>query len=108
MTRATIAAFIVLLAPACEQRSSNVSVSVTRTLGPVILRVTADGAVFFNEEPVSLEELERRFVAMAEQPDSPTIHIVPDQAAKYGDIAHVMAAAMRHGLIKKTGVIGGT
>jgi biopolymer transport protein ExbD len=56
---------------------------------------------------VTKDELSRRLEAAAAQTPQPEIHIEPDMAAAFPDVAHVMSVARRFGLTKM-GVVGGT
>ena len=74
---------------------------------PVRIMVDFDGSILWNGEIVSRAELDQRLIAEAAKANPPEIHVEPHRLAKYGVVAHVMAAAQRNGLIKM-GVLGGT
>lgn len=76
-------------------------------LASITLGIQANGIFTLNGEVVSKEELSRRLEAAAAQTPQPEIHIEPDAAAAFRDVAHVMTVAQRLGLTKR-GVIGGT
>lgn len=109
MVRNAVAALVVLLASACQPPTEVAEAAPAWMSGPIKLRVTAAGDVFFNDEPVSLEEVERRFAAIAAVPEGrPEIHLEPDRATQYRDFARVIELATRYGVMNKMGVIGGT
>lgn len=84
--------------PACE--------TVDEPPLPLDIAVDFDGALRWNGETISAQEMDRRFSVEAKRADQPEVHIRPHRLAKYGVIAHVMAAAQRNGL-KKMGIVGG-
>ena len=69
--------------------------------------VDFDGSILWNGVLVTRGELDANLKVEAGRAMQPEIHIEPHRLAKYGVVAHVMAAAQRNGL-KKMGVIGGT
>ncbi len=74
---------------------------------PVRLFVDFDGSIFWNGANIDDAALERDLEIESQRAKQPEIHIEPHRLAKYGRVAHVMAAAQRNGLTK-LGVIGGT
>ena len=71
------------------------------------IMVDFDGSILWNGVMVNRNQLDRNLKTEAAQAVQPEIHIEPHRLAKYGVVAHVMAAAQRNGLTKM-GVIGGT
>ena len=74
---------------------------------PIRIMVDFDGSILWNGVIVNRNQLDRNLKTEAAQAVQPEIHIEPHRLAKYGVVAHVMAAAQRNGLTKM-GVIGGT
>jgi biopolymer transport protein ExbD len=74
---------------------------------PIRIMVDFDGSILWNGVLVTRGELDANLKVEAGRAMQPEIHIEPHRLAKYGVVAHVMAAAQRNGL-KKMGVIGGT
>jgi biopolymer transport protein ExbD len=74
---------------------------------PVRIAVDFDGRLTWNGVEISRAELDRRLAVEARRAIQPEIHIEPSRIAKYGDVAHVMAAAQRNRLMRM-GVVGGT
>lgn len=74
---------------------------------PIRIIVDFDGGILWDGELVSASELDRRFASEVNLPDQREVHIEPHRLAKYGVVAHVMAAAQREG-IKRMGMVGGS
>jgi len=74
---------------------------------PIRIFVDFDGSIFWNGTVVDLATLDNELTIESQRAMQPEIHIEPHRLAKYGVVAHVMAAAQRLGLTK-LGVIGGT
>lgn len=73
----------------------------------VQIDVTPAGQLLWNGEALAdRAALEGRLQAAAAQPDQPEIHLRPHLAAKYDQVAAVLAASQRQGLVK-IGIIGG-
>lgn len=72
---------------------------------PILIRIDFDGAILWNDVAVSASELDRRFAEEAKRAEQAEVHIQPHRRAKYGVVAHVMAAAQRKGM-KKMGIVG--
>lgn len=89
-----------ILLAACQQAPAPVPQAITIT-------VKEDGTIVMDGEVVTREELQVRLNAIAARDPQPEIHIASEGMAKYGVIAHVMAAVQRAGLARM-GVIGGT
>lgn len=74
---------------------------------PIRIVVDFDGRLEWNGVEVSRAELDQRLAIEAQRAIQPEIHIEPNRIAKYGDVAHVMAAAQRNKLTRM-GIVGGT
>ncbi len=74
---------------------------------PIRIQIEQSGIIMWMGEVVTRTELNRRLEIEGQRANQAEIHIEPNRRAKYGSIAHVMAAVQRNGL-KKMGVIGGT
>jgi biopolymer transport protein ExbD len=74
---------------------------------PIRLFVDFDGSIFWNGSVIDDVTLDRDLKIEAQREKQAEIHIEPHRLAKYGRVAHVMAAAQREGMTK-LGVIGGT
>jgi biopolymer transport protein ExbD len=66
----------------------------------VNLSVTAAGAVYWNDEPVSAEQLSLRLAAAAAASPQPEFFIRGDRRVEYEHVARVMAAVQRAGVLK--------
>ncbi len=66
----------------------------------VVLAVTTDGSLHWNEDRVDADELEQRLAAAATARPQPEVHIRGDRQAKYESVLKVMAAAQRAGIQK--------
>ena len=73
---------------------------------PIRIFVDYDGSIYWNGNVVGDAQLENDLAVEARRSMQPEIHIEPHRLAKYGRVAHVMAAAQRNGLTK-LGVLGG-
>jgi biopolymer transport protein ExbD len=66
----------------------------------VALAVTGEGQIYWNETPVTLEELELRLSTAAQQDPQPEIHIRGDRDVDYEHVIKAMAAVQRSGILK--------
>jgi biopolymer transport protein ExbD len=66
----------------------------------VVLAVTADGGLHWNEDRVEAAVLEQRLVAAAAARPQPEVHIRGDRHVDYENVLRVMAAAQRAGIQK--------
>jgi biopolymer transport protein ExbD len=66
----------------------------------VDVSITADGAVFWNGERASREELAARLARAAQIAPQPELHIRADRLTRYQSVAEVMAAAARSGMTR--------
>ena len=75
------------------------------TPAPVRIGVDFDGSITWNGEVVSRVGLDQRLSVEAKRAMQPELHIESHRLAKYGVVAHVMAAAQRLGMTRM-GIIG--
>jgi biopolymer transport protein ExbD len=66
----------------------------------VALAVTTGGQFHWNETTVTLDELEQRLLAAAQQDPQPEIHIRGDRDVEYEFVIQAMAAVQRSGIAK--------
>jgi len=66
----------------------------------IMLSITADAQLHWNEEVISPEELNVRLDALAQQQPQPEIHIRGDRHVEYEHVIKVMAAVQRAGMLK--------
>lgn len=66
----------------------------------VMLSITADAQLHWNEEIISAGELDIRLDALAQQQPQPEIHIRGDRTVDYEHVIRVMAAVQRAGMLK--------
>jgi len=66
----------------------------------IALSVSADAAIHWNDEVISVEELDLRLQDVAQQQPQPEIHLRGDKAVAYEHVVTVMAAAQRAGVEK--------
>ncbi len=66
----------------------------------VDLAIDANGAIFWDEMPVTLEDLPQRFQAIAGDKPQAEIRIRADQNTRYETLARVMASARRSGMAR--------
>lgn len=69
---------------------------------PDVLQISidADGQIFWDKTPLSLDELETRFAQEASAGKDPQIHLRADKEGKYDTVAQVLAVASGVGLTK--------
>jgi len=66
----------------------------------ITLAVTADALFHWNEETVTMDELEMRLLEAASQEQQPEIHIRGDRRVEYEHVLKLMAAVQRSGMLK--------
>ncbi|MCA3219698.1 MAG: biopolymer transporter ExbD [Burkholderiales bacterium] len=72
----------------------------------VTIDVDFDGTVYWNGEVVADKAaLEAKLIQAAAEPVQPEVHLRPNKLAEYKDVAAVMAAAQRLGVVK-FGLVG--
>lgn len=64
------------------------------------LAVDAGGKMFWNDQPVDPEVLDKRFAAAVKGNPEIEVHVRADKAARYEQVAEVMASAQRGGVVK--------
>ncbi|USZ14908.1 biopolymer transporter ExbD [Moraxella sp. FZLJ2107] len=69
---------------------------------PQVLQISIDAnsQIYWDKEPVSLDELSRRFGEQAQAGQNPQINLRADKAGKYDMVAQVLGAASDAGLKK--------
>ena len=69
---------------------------------PIIIDVAIDsqGAMFWNEEPISAAALESRFVSQAQLDPQPELRIRADLNTRYEVLAQIMGSAKNAGLTR--------
>src|SRR5690554_5751829 len=68
------------------------------------ISITADGTMYFSDDPVSPEQLDIALNDAAQNVDT-SVEIFADEKAEYGTVAKVMAAIQRAGISKFTFVM---
>ena len=62
--------------------------------------IREDGSLFWNGEAVRFDQLPQRFAAEAAKQPQPELHIRADRLVPYEEVAKVMAAAAKAGLVR--------
>ena len=67
---------------------------------PTVVTVSIDaaGQIFWDQQPVTLAELEQKMQTAAQADKKPSIHLRADQDARYDGVAQVLARASKAGL----------
>jgi biopolymer transport protein ExbD len=68
------------------------------------LAIDPAGDLYWNEQPVAMEDLQARFAAQAGADPQPEVHIRADAETRYGELAEIMGAARRAGM-KRLGFV---
>lgn len=73
---------------------------------PVVIDLAIDqgGQMFWNDEPVFMDDLEARFAAESSADPQPEVRIRADVDTRYGELAGIMGAARRAGM-KRLGFV---
>lgn len=66
----------------------------------VNIAVTDGGQLHWNEDAVTIEELEQRLAAAARQEPQPEIHLRGDRTVSYEHVIKAMAAVQKAGILK--------
>ncbi|MDO9419307.1 MAG: biopolymer transporter ExbD [Herminiimonas sp.] len=66
----------------------------------ISLSINGDGAIFWNNDPITQEALNSRLVIASKQQPQPQLQLRADKGTRYEVIAQVMAAAQTNGLTK--------
>jgi biopolymer transport protein ExbD len=64
----------------------------------ITLSIDGAGKLFWNDTPVSLEQMRARFVEAGKAADKPELHLRASAASRYDVIAQVMGAAQQAGI----------
>ncbi|WP_290002883.1 ExbD/TolR family protein [Faucicola atlantae] len=69
---------------------------------PEVLQISIDqnAGIFWDDQPISLEELKKRFDEQAKAGKNPSIQLRADKEGKYDTVAQVLAIASTAGLTK--------
>lgn len=69
---------------------------------PTTISVSINGAgtIFWNNDPLTLDELDARLTVAAKQQPQPQVQLRADKGTRYEIIAQVMAAAQGNGITK--------
>ena len=71
---------------------------------PITLAVTANGKIYWNDEPVSRDALDARLAILAQRTPQPQVDVRADNVTKYGVIAEVVKQVRMAG-IRKVGFV---
>lgn len=66
----------------------------------ITLAINDEGKLFWNNAPVTLEELGPRFTTASQKTPAPELQLRADKSTRYEIIAQVMASAQTHGMTK--------
>lgn len=66
----------------------------------ISLSINAAGELFWNQIPITPDEMKNRFVAAGKQQPQPQLELRADKGTRYEVIAQVMGAAQSNGLTK--------
>lgn len=66
----------------------------------ISLSINGEGAIFWNNDPVSQDELTAKLAIAAKQQPQPQVQLRADKGTRYEVIAQVMAAAQTNGVTK--------
>ncbi len=69
---------------------------------PEVIQVSidADGLIYWDKTPVTLDELGKRFASEVAEGKNPQVHLRADKQGKYDTVAQVLATASQSGLTK--------
>ena len=66
----------------------------------ITLAINAEGKLFWNNNPVAMDQLATRFATESQKKPLPELQLRADKSTRYEVIAQVMAAAQTHGMTK--------
>lgn len=66
----------------------------------ISLSINGAGTIFWNNDPLTLDELDARLTVAAKQQPQPQVQLRADKGTRYEVIAQVMAAAQGNGITK--------
>jgi biopolymer transport protein ExbD len=72
----------------------------SKTTPPITLAVTQEGNMFWNDQPISLGQLESRLSVEAQKTPQPAINVRGDRTTKYRTVAEVVRIAQAQGMRK--------
>ncbi len=64
----------------------------------VTVSVDAAGQLYWEDAPITLEQMEDKMSALAVEDAKHPIHLRADKNTSYGNVSHILAAAQRFGL----------
>ena len=67
---------------------------------PITLAVTQEGNMFWNDQPISLGQLESRLSVEAQKVPQPSVNVRGDRTTKYRTVAEVVRIAQAQGMRK--------
>ncbi|MBT2750176.1 MULTISPECIES: biopolymer transporter ExbD [unclassified Lysobacter] len=67
---------------------------------PITLSIQEDGHIYWNDEPVSAEQLESRLSVEAQKTPQPQLNVRGDKTTKYRTINNVVTVAQKQGMRK--------
>ena len=72
----------------------------SKPVPPITLAVTQEGNMFWNDQPISLGQLESRLSVEAQKTPQPSINVRGDRTTKYRTVAEVVRIAQAQGMRK--------
>ena len=78
------------------------TVATVSDMPPEVIQISIDkdGAIFWDKEPLTLDELTQKMQAQVASGSDPAVHLRADKEGKYDTVAQVLAAASTAGLNK--------
>ena len=70
----------------------------SKPVPPITLAVTQEGNMFWNDQPISLGQLESRLSVEAQKTPQPSINVRGDRTTKYRTVAEVVRIAQAQGM----------
>ncbi|MBX9401024.1 biopolymer transporter ExbD [Lysobacter sp. BMK333-48F3] len=67
---------------------------------PITLAIQESGAIYWNDEPVTMDQLESRLSVEAQKTPQPQINVRGDRTAKYRIVNNVVTVAQKQGMRK--------
>ncbi len=64
------------------------------------ISIDQDAGIFWDDESITLNELDKRLLEQSSQGDDPSIQLRADKESKYDTVAQVLASASQAGLTK--------
>lgn len=65
---------------------------------PITLSINAEGAYFWGDESITLEQLEQRFQQESQKVEKRPIHLRADKASAYGKLSKILSLAQKYSL----------